>query len=256
LVAGLGAVLLLRDAPRTTPDRDAVKQRYSMVTQARLAWANVPFRQLATAHIFVLFGTAVASMGSAYFSKYVLKFPDSMLGSYYMVVTIGSVASMPLWVRVSKATSKKTAYIAAMIGYAACNGAWALMSGATPLPILAVLAFAAGLSGGGVILNAYSMMSDAMRYDYITSGLRREGAFAGFTTLFDKLSAALGISVMGVFLSAMGYVVSKSGTVVQPPTAILAITVCVTVVPAITMAAAIAAIRNYRLDEAALIGDD
>jgi GPH family glycoside/pentoside/hexuronide:cation symporter len=256
LGAGMGAVLLLRDAPRTEPDPNTIRERYSIVTQAKLAWANLPFRQLAFAHIFVLFGTAVGSMGSAYFSKYVLNFPDSMLGTYYLIVTIGSVGSMPLWVRISKAISKKAAYMLAMTAYGLLHLSWAAMSGDEPLVLLGVLAFCAGLSGGGVILCAYSMMSDAVRYDYITSGLRREGAFAGFTTLFDKLAAAAGIAAMGLFLSEMGYVVSKTGKVVQPDSAILAVTLCVTAVPAVMMAAAIFAIRNYRLDESTLVGDD
>ncbi|MET0363975.1 MAG: MFS transporter [Sphingobium sp.] len=256
LLAGLGAVWLLRDAPRTQPDPDAVRERYSIVTQAKLAWANRPFRQLAVAHIFVLFGTAVGSMAAAYFSKYVLNFADTMLGSYFLVVTIGSVGSMPIWVRISKAVGKKMSYIIAMAAYGAIHLCWAAMSGDEPMALLALLAFGAGLSAGGVILNAYSMMSDAVRYDYITSGQRREGAFAGFTTLFDKLSAAAGIALMGVFLSSMGYVASMTGKVTQPPSAILAITLCVTLVPALAMALAIFSIRNYSLDETMLVDKD
>lgn len=256
LAAGLGSVILLRDAPRTTPDADTVRQRFRLVDQARLAWANVPFRQLAVAHIFVLFGTAVASMGSAYYSKYVMKFPDNMLGTYFLIVTIGSVGAMPLWVRISRRFTKKTAYILSMSGYGGFNLCWAVASGNEPKIALGLLALAIGVSAGGMILCAYSMMSDAVRYDYITSGLRREGAFAGFTTLFDKLAAAAGIALMGLFLSKMGYIVSKTGTVEQPHQAILAVIFCVALVPALTMAAAIVSIRNYRLDEAALAADD
>ncbi len=254
LAAGLGAVWLLRDAPRTQPDGERGSQpRFSFVTQAKLAWANVPFRQLAVAHLFVLFGTAVGAMGSAYFSKYVLNFADSMLGTYYLIVTIGSVASMPIWVRISKITSKKMAYIFAMAGYGLISLSWAAVSGSTPMWLLGAMALLAGFGGGGVILGAYSMMSDAVRYDYITSGLRREGAFAGFTTLFDKLAAAAGIASMGMFLSGMGYVATTAGKTVQPPSAILAVTLCVTLVPAVMMAMAIFAIRNYALDETSLI---
>ncbi|MET0240742.1 MAG: MFS transporter [Sphingobium sp.] len=253
LLAGLGAVWLLRHAPRTHPDANVERVRFSFVTQARLAWANVPFRQLATAHIFVLFGTAVGSMGSAYFTKYVLNFPDAMLGTYYLILTVGSVGSMPIWVRISKRYSKKASYISALSGYALVNLAWAFMSGDEPLALMAALAIIAGFTAGGMILSAYSMMSDAVRYDYITSGLRREGAFAGFTTLFDKLSAAAGIAAMGLFLSAMGYVASTGGTVKQPDSAVFAIMLCVTVLPAAMMAAAIFFVRDYRLDEAMLV---
>lgn len=255
LAAGLLAVWVLRDAPQTAPDPRRAGERYSFTAQVRLAWENVPFRLLAVAHIFVLFGTAVTSMGSAYFSKHVLHFPDSMLGTYYMISTIGSVGSMPLWVRLSKATSKKLAYMLAMAIYGTLHLLWMTASTDEAAALLALRALISGISAGGVILCAYSMMSDAVRYDYIRSGLRREGAYAGFTTLFDKLSAAFGIAIMGGFLNAMGYVASTTGKVVQPPSAILAITLCVSLVPAATMAAAIFSIRNYRLDEAALAAE-
>lgn len=253
LSAGLGAVLLLKDAPRTEPDPDKTQARFSFITQAKLAWANLPFRQLAIAHIFVLFATAIGSMASAYFSKYVLKFPDSMLGTYYLIVTIGSVGSMPLWVRISKGIGKKAGYILAMTGYSVFHLAWLVLTGDDPKIVMALVAFFSGISAGGVILCAYSMLSDAVRYDYVTSGLRREGAFAGFTTLFDKLSAAAGIAAMGMFLSAMGYVTSKTGIVEQPASAILAVKLCVTVIPAVAMLGAIISLRKYRLDESMLV---
>ncbi|MEC3947455.1 MFS transporter [Sphingobium sp. HWE2-09] len=252
LVGGMAGIWLLRNAPRTQPE-DGPRKRYSFVDQAKLAWANRPFRILAIAHIFVLFGTAITSIGSAYFSKYVLLLPDGWLGTYYMIATVGSVGSMPIWVRVSKRMGKKWAYIAAMTMFGALHLAWF-----TALPgeadwLLFLRAITIGMSSGGVILCAYSMMSDAMRYDYIQTGLRREGAFAGFTTLFDKLSAAAGIAIMGAFLSGMGYVASTTGTVQQPPSAIMAIYICLAVVPALAMVCAILALTRYDLDESMLV---
>jgi GPH family glycoside/pentoside/hexuronide:cation symporter len=254
LVGGMTGVWLLRNAPRTAPDQgEGPRKRYNFIAQAKLAWANRPFRILAIVHIFVLFGTAVTSIGSAYFSKYVLLLPDGWLGTYYMIATVGSVASMPLWVRLSKHMGKKWAYMAAMASFGLLHLAWF-----TALPgeadwLLFARAITIGISSGGVILCAYSMMSDAVRYDYIQTGLRREGAFAGFTTLFDKLSAAAGIAIMGAFLSGMGYVASTTGTVQQPLSAIMAIYICLAIVPALAMLFGIIALTRYDLDEAKLV---
>ena len=254
LIACMAGVFFLRNAPQTLPGEQAPKQaRYGIVEQAKLAWSNRPFRILAIAHIFVLFGTAVTSVGSAYFSKYVLLLPDSWLGTYYMIATVGSVASMPLWVRCARAIGKKRAYIGAMAGFGLVHLAWFTAHAGEADGLLLARALAAGVTSGGVILCAYSMLSDAMRYDYIQTGLRREGAFAGFTTLFDKLAAAAGIAVMGGFLNAMGYVTSFTGKAVQPPSAILAIYICLAVVPAIAMLISILVVLRYDLDEAALM---
>lgn len=255
LAAGLAAIWCLRDAPQTKPDDEKEsKSRYNLVIQAKLAWGNVPFRLLAIAHVFVLFATAVASSATPYFSKYVLRLPDGLLGGYFLLASIGPIVSMPVWVKISKRFGKKQAYITALALFGIIHLAWLTASANESVYLLGLRGFIKGFASGGVILTAYTMLSDAVRYDYITSGLRREGAFAGFTTLFDKLSAALGVAAMGGFLGAMGYIASKTGQVEQPPSALMAITICMAIVPLVMMTGAMISIRKYNLDEKALEG--
>lgn len=256
LLAGLLSVWLLRAAPRTHPPKDDVPISLSRIgRQFRLAWENMPFRILALAHIFVLFGTAIMSVGSAYFTRYVLHRPDSWLGTYYVISTIGSVASMPAWLASARRYGKKINYIAAMAGFGLLQLSWLTAGADEPYALLMLRALLSGLSGGGMILCSYSMLSDAVRYDFITSGMRREGAFAGLTSLIDKLSAAASIAAMGGYLSAMGYVSSKAGAAsVQSTQATTAIYVCFAVAPALAMAAAIAIVSRYRLTDEQLRG--
>lgn len=251
LVAGLTAIWCLRDAPQTRPDE--TKTRYSIAKQVKLAWDNVPFRLLAIAHVFVLLATVVASSATPYFTKYVLQQKDGFLAWYFLLASIGPIVSMPMWVWFSKRFGKKQAYITALGLFGLIHLAWFTATASEPVYFLALRGFIKGIASGGVILTAYTMLSDAVRYDYIKSGLRREGAFAGFTTLFDKLSQAFGVAIMGAFLSAMGYVASKTGTAVQPPSAILAVTLCMTVIPLAMMSCAMLSIRTYKLDEEDLI---
>lgn len=256
LGAGLLAVVLLRNAPRTVPV-EGLCERYSLVRQTRLAWRNVPFRVLTIAHVFVLFGTAIGSAGMAYFSRYVLRTGDGWLGSYFLFATAGTVVAMPAWVWLTRVIGKKVGYVGSLAGYGLLNLAWLTATPAEGLPLTAARGLAIGTCAGGMILCAYAMLSDAVRYDFVQSGERREGAFAGFTTLFDKLSAALALAVMGTFLSAMGYVPSATGSAVpQGPGAILAIRLCVTVIPAIAMAAAAVTVAFYRLDPASLADEE
>lgn len=253
LAAALSAVLLLRDAPRTVP-LDQAAQRYNLARQVRLAWRNVPFRILTIAHVFLLFGTAIASAAMAYFSRYVLRAGDGWLGSFFMMATVGTVVSMPVWVRLTKIIGKKAGYMAALAGYGLINLAWFTATGTEPYALSAARALGLGVSAAGMILCAYAMLSDAVRYDFVRNGERREGAFAGFTTLFDKLSAALALAVMGWFLAGMGYVPSAAGVATpQSASAILAVKLCVTVIPALAMAGAIMTVSFYRLDPADLV---
>ena len=247
LGAGLLAVVLLRGAPRSQPTR---RETLGWIARFRLVWSNKPFRTLALTHIFVLFGTAITSIGNAYFNKYVLHLGDGWLGTYYMIATIGSVGSMPLWLRFSRRFGKKRGYMISMAGFGLMHLSWLLVQPNEPYPLLVARALLTGIVSGGLILFAYSMLSDAVRFDFISSGLRREGAFAGITSLIDKLSAAFGIATIGGFLSLMGYVASAAGAAaVQPPEAITAIYLSFTVVPGVAMLLGIFTLRSYALNE-------
>jgi GPH family glycoside/pentoside/hexuronide:cation symporter len=250
LIVGVVAVVLLRTTPRTTP---VAGKAYRFFDQFKLAWANRPFRILAITHVFILLGTVVTSIANAYFNRYVLLVGDGWLGTYYLIATVGSVGSMPLWLRFSKAYGKKAGYILSMAGFGIFNLSWLLAHAHEPYTLLVARALIIGVFSGGMILFAYSMLSDAVRYDFIQTGLRREGGFAGFTSLIDKLSAAVGVAGVGYFLSRMGYTASTAGAAaVQPHSAILAIYLSFAVAPALAMAAGIAVMTTYRLDEAAL----
>lgn len=250
------ALRLLARAPRTVPPSDAPRA-YHLGRQARLAWANKPFRILAIAHIFLLFGTAIGSAAMAYFSRYVLKVGDGALGNYFVASTAAMVLSMPIWVRLSNTVGKKPCYMMAMAGFGLAHLSWLVAGPGEPMVGMVLRAVANGFSGGGMILCAYALLSDAVRYDYVQSGQRREGAFAGFTTLFDKLSGASAIAAMGALLSAMGYVSSSGGAVVQQSEqAIFAVMLCVAVVPALSMLAAILTMTRYHLDPSSLVADE
>jgi glycoside/pentoside/hexuronide:cation symporter, GPH family len=253
LVTSLVAVLLLRDAPRTVPEAGIKTHAYRIGDQFKLAWANRPFRILAATHIFVLFGTAITSIGSSYFTKYVLLRADSWLGTYYMISTVGAVGSMPFWLTLAKRIGKKHSYMISMAMFGLLHLSWLLADSAEPYQFLLLRALLSGFAAGGVILCAYSMLSDAVRYDYLTSGMRREGAFAGLTSLIDKLSAAAAIAGMGAYLSSKGYVASKAGAAaVQSMQATDAIYFCFAVAPALAMLLAILTMTRYQLDERTL----
>lgn len=252
LLATVLAVRLLARAPRTAPPEHP--RPFNLVAQSRLAWLNRPFRILAITHVFLLFGTAIGSAALAYFSRYVLRAPDNWLSGYFLFSTIGMVGSIPGWVVFSRVIGKKSGYIIAMALFGLVNLTW-LLAGPGELAAFSNLrGFLSGVAGGGTILCAYAMLSDAVRYDFVCSGERREGVFAGFTTLLDKLSSAAALAAMGAFLSAMGYVSSSmGGPIAQSVQAIHAVAICVAVVPAVSMLAGIMTVSRYQLQPDDLI---
>ncbi len=250
--ASMLAVWCLRNAPRTKPAKGK-EQFGSIWHQLSTAWANLPFRLLAIAHIFLLFGTAIGSASFAYFSRYVLQVGDGVLGNYFLVATIAMVGSMPIWVKLSDKIGKKTCYMAAMMIFGVAHLTWMLSAPGEAEWLIYARAGFNGFAGGGMILCAYALLSDAVRYDFVQNGMRREGSFAGITTLLDKLSAAAALAVMGIFLSTMGYVSSDLGAGVSQPTGALdAVRFCTALFPALAMVGAIIAVFSYKLDPDAL----
>ena len=118
------------------------------------------------------------------------------------------------------------------------------------------LVYLRGIAGGfgssGMLLMAGSMLPDTMEYDFRRTGLRREGIFSGIYTTIEKVAFALGVTVLGVFLGAMGYIQSTGAPVTQPPSAITAIYLCVGVAPLVTSILSCLFLWNYDLSETKL----
>ncbi|WP_082456418.1 MFS transporter [Novosphingobium sp. Leaf2] len=257
-LATMLAVRLLRQAPRTLPrapepGTPRVGPVRALARQIRLAWDNRPFRILAIAHVFLLFGTAIGSAALAFFTRVVVGLGDQVLGTYFMLATVAMVVAMPVWVWLSGRIGKKICYMAGLALFGLVQLSWLAAQPGESMVLIGVRGLVSGFAGGGMILCAYALLSDAVRYDYVCSGERREGAFAGFTTLFDKLASAAALAAMGTFLGAMGYVSSVSGEAArQSPDAILAIKLCESAIPAAAMLCAIIALCFYKLDPAQL----
>ena len=94
-----------------------------------------------------------------------------------------------------------------------------------------------------------SMLPDTMEYDFLRTGLRREGIFAALYTTVEKFSGAIGVALVGALLGTYGYIQSRGGTVAQPESALWAIRIAMAWVPAAITLAGMAALLFYDLDE-------
>lgn len=227
------------------------------VDQLKVAWRNRPFRTMVFVHIVFMVGVATASVSNAYFTRYVLQRTDVWLGLFYVFLTAGNVAAVPLWLRLSRRFDKKNTYIAALALYGITVLSWIVAGPHETLVVLGLRVTLIGVAMSGVVLLAASMLTDAVRYDYVCSGQRREGAFSGFMSFVDKVSNAAGLMIMGATLSAMGYAASDAGVVGgvvqgQSAAAIWAIRICFAVIPALAPLLSILLLRGYDLTEADL----
>lgn len=246
------AVVMLKDARGTKP----VKGDHRIFDQLRIAWRNKPFRVLALTHVCFLVGVTTVSAANAYFSRDVLQRADTWLGYFYIVLIAGNLISMPAWTRIAKKIDKKLAYQISLGGYGLLHLTWMLAGPSETVTVSLIRVFVIGLFMGGVVLMAYSTLADAIRYDFVLSGLRREGTFSGAMTLIDKFAGAGGLALMGWILAVTGYVSTTTGGGGAKTEAVLmGIYMNFSIIPAATALISILLLAGYRLKQIDLKDD-
>lgn len=87
------------------------------------------------------------------------------------------------------------------------------------------------LSAGGMTAGT-SMLPDMMELDRRTTGVRQEGLYAAAYTLVENVGSTVGPVLVGFALGMTGFISTKGdGIAAQPAPALMAITLCVSVVP-------------------------
>jgi len=92
-----------------------------------------------------------------------------------------------------------------------------------------------------------------MEYDYRRTGLRREGLYAGLYSFVEKLAFATAPLTLGILLSSMGFVPGLPRTALQPESALLAITLAMAVIPAITNSLKVVLALQFKIPEPELV---
>lgn len=227
--------------------------RTTLRQQLASVMSNRPFVLLIGAKLGLLLAVASFSTTLVYFFVHVLQASYSLLGLFSLVSTIAMFASIPVWLRLSKRLDKRCIFIIAGALYALLSLTWLLAGPGEPMIWVMVRSAAMGVFGCGTLLAGQALLPDTIEYDYLRTGLRREALFAGFYTTTEKVAFALGLAFAGLLLGAMGYVSSTAGgATLQPASALLGISLCVSLVPAVTLLLGCLFMREYDLSEAKL----
>jgi GPH family glycoside/pentoside/hexuronide:cation symporter len=223
---------------------------YSVMEQVRSALSNRPYIVLLSAKLCQLFGISSAGATAIYFKVGVLKLDYAFITSYIMIVTIFSVVALPVWARASKAAGKRDMYMVAAVGYALVTLTWWLAAPGDPNMAVYVRGACLGFCAAGILILGPALLPDTIEYDYLKTGLRREGIFASFYTTMEKLANAIGPSVILLILGWFGYESGTQGwSVDQPESAISAIYACAAIIPAVLCLLSVGILYFYDLSE-------
>ncbi|PJJ53673.1 Na+/melibiose symporter-like transporter [Mumia flava] len=246
LVGVIGAYRGTRDAP----DHGVASPSGTTREQLRLVAQSRDFRALLTTFVLQAAGVGAMLAGVAYVASNLLDAggADSIL---FVAFVAPALVVTPLWERFARTRGKRAGYLAAtaFLGVgAACT--FVAISGSAPAAYAAAAIVGIGYAGAQVFPMA--MLPDVAADDAARTGQNRTGVFTGVWTAGETLGLALGPGIFGLVLALGGYVSSRDGTAEQPDSAITAIAVGFSFVPAALIALSVVWLLRYRLDDRAL----
>ncbi|GAB1482184.1 MFS transporter [Treponema sp.] len=207
-------------------------------------FSNKPYVILLITYALNLTGLNLLQGILAYYTKYIYQNEGLTTMAMVMLLLVAMVC-IPISVFVSKRIGKKLTYQFSFAMLAlACVGIYTLGHTLGPNLFLAMMALA-GVGVGFGFVAPWAMVPDAVEYDALKTGKRKEGAFYGTWTFTAKVGQALAIFTTGLILALSGYIADA-----MPSAAVLgAIRIIVGPLPIIVLVSAIILIQFYPLDE-------
>jgi glycoside/pentoside/hexuronide:cation symporter, GPH family len=233
---------------RSAPTGAAHPAGGSLRDQLRVVASARDFRLLLTT--FVVQALAVGAMlaGVDYVARVVLEREGA--ATVLFVCFVGPALLLtPVWERVGARVGKKAGYVAASICLAA--GALLLVTAQGLPPALVYVATGlVGIGYAGAQVFPMAMLPDAAAVDAHRTGENRAGVYTGVWTAGETLGLALGPGVFALVLAAGGYVSSTDGTAAQPDSAVTAVTLGFSLLPAALVLLSLLWLRRYSLTAA------
>jgi len=206
---------------------------------------NKPYDFILMVYILHIVGITIASGIVIYYFKYVLGAED--MTTYAMLIFIGvAMLFIPVSVIMSKKTGKKLVYGTGFVIMAVGLMVLFFLGHTQGITFNLIMMAFLGIGMGLLYAMPYAIVADAIEYDYLRTGERREGAFFGIFTWGLKMGQAAASLLMGMTLEAMGYV---ANAIPQAASAQLGIRLFLGPIPAAVFLLAAVVIYFYPITE-------
>ena len=241
LLGALGAYAGTRGVPAVTVPAPSGGLLAQLTAAARVA----DFRRLLTTFGVQALAIGCLLAGVDYVARVVLG--RSEASSVLFACFVGpALLVTPAWQHLAGRLGKKRGYLVASLVLAVgCAGL--ALAGTVPLVVVYGMAAVTGIGYAGAQLFPLAMLPDTAAYDAQQTGENRVGVFTGVWTAVETLGLALGPAVFAAVLAAGDYQSSTGAAVAQPASALTAIAVGFSIVPAALVLLSLAALRGYRL---------
>ena len=204
-----GAVLLVSTLTTVFSVKESSEIRPAMTMgfweTYREVFKNKPYLLILLTYILHILAITIASGMMIYYFKYILAAEN--MTTIAMLLLIGiAILFIPVSVAMSKKTGKKLVYGAGFIIMAIGLMVLFFLGHTLGVTFNLIIIAIMGIGMGLLYAMPYAIVADAIEYDYLRTGERREGAFFGIWTWGLKIGQALAAFLMGIILEAMGYV--------------------------------------------------
>ena len=214
--------------------------------QLRIVAGARDFRLLLTTFVVQALATGCMLAGVDYLAGDVL---DRKGASTVLFVCFVGPALLltPAWSALGARLGKKTGYLlSSLVLSAGALLAVTARSASFGVVVAAVALVGVGYAGAQVF--PLAMLPDAAAVDAQRTGSSRVGVYTGVWTAGETLGLALGPGLFALVLAIGGYRSSTDGDVPQPDSALTAITLGFSLLPAALVLASLAWLVRYRLD--------
>ncbi|HWR11291.1 MAG TPA: glycoside-pentoside-hexuronide (GPH):cation symporter [Rectinemataceae bacterium] len=167
-------------------------------------FTNKPFLLILIPWTLNIAGVTILSTVLQYYFTNVLNQPDKVTLAMLILLVV-AIAFIPIWTAISKRIGKKWSFVAGMLELALCIMLIFIAGPAASIGTLyALIAFCGiGFSTGYAL--PWSIIPDAIDYDFLKTGENREGVYYGIWTFCSKLGQALSALIIGALLSLTKY---------------------------------------------------
>ncbi len=212
---------------------------------------NGPYLLVLATYVLHIIAITIVSGVAVYYFDYVLAARQAIDSkaqtTLAMLILIGTAfVFIPISVFLSKRVGKKIVYSLGFIIIAAVLMVLFAYGHRMPVSFTLGMMCVMGTGFGFTYALPYAIVADAIEYDYMRTGERREGSFFGIWTWGLKLGQALAALSMGWILQSMGYI---KEALPQSPSAELGIRLLLGPIPAAVFILAAIVLYFYPITE-------
>jgi GPH family glycoside/pentoside/hexuronide:cation symporter len=215
----------------------------SLIESLKAAWRNRPF--VASMGIFLLTWICmdVVQLVLLYYLKYWLR-RESESELIMAVIFVTAILVLPLWRWVARRWGKRWAYVAGVAFWAAIQIVLVTVTAATPLSIILVLCFLAGVGVAAAHVLPWAIIPDAIEWDEWQTGERHEGMFYSLATLVHKVALSVAVLMVPLVLEFTGY---QPNVADQTPSVLWGLRIIMGPIPAVLLCGGILFAIRYPL---------